>query len=88
MNNRNLILPTIDCAYTPTHALLAKESDPDAQFSTSITGSSGPYEPTAAMLAKELRFRKRHMHSVLEANAEHDLTPYLPSREMLAKEVR
>ncbi len=88
MNNRNLVLSATECAYTPTHALLAKESDPDAQFSTSITVSSGPYEPTAAMLAKELRFRKRHMYSVLKANAEHDRTPYLPSREMLAKEVR
>ena len=88
MNNRDLVPPTINCAYTPTRVLLAKESDLDARFSTYLTGSSGPYRPTAAMLAKELRLGKRYMHSVLEADAEHDLTPYLPSREMLAKEVR
>ena len=45
-----------------------------------------PYGPTTAMLAKELRLRKHWMPSVLERDAESDFMPYLPSREMLAKE--
>ncbi len=88
MDNRNLVLWTVDCAYAPTHALLAKESNSEAQFSTYPTKSISPYGPTAGMLAKELRLSKCCAHPVMEAHAERDLNPYLISRQMLAKEAR
>ena len=78
---------TTGLVYGSTQALLAKEFDLTRKHSLRPTGSSGPYEPTEAMLANELRLRTCPTPSILEPDTQYELSAYQPSRGMLAKEV-
>ena len=86
MDNRISVLPVTCCVYMPASAALAKEFDQKSQFLAHLIRSSGPYEPTEAMLARE--FQESSMPSVLEPGSESDPTPYLPSQGSLTKELK
>lgn len=83
---RESVLRTTGVVYAPTPASLAKEVDLKRHLYIRLGRSSGPYELTEAMLAKELGLRRRPMPSLPEPDVEYDLAPYQPSRAMLAKE--